>query len=285
MLKKTLRRLFPIADIHSLKVAIFNTQIQQRQLFFNYQNMKSCASLPNFNDTGFRIFSQGDEDGKILYIFSIIGFSNKLCVDMAFASPYSANTTNLLLNWGFSGLLVEGNDLTSSRTFFKLHKDTCVYQPTSVSAWITAENVNDICQNNGFSGEIDFFSLDLDGVDYYIWKSLNIIQPRVVVIEYQDILGPKQALSVPYKADFNRYDIHPDFCGASLSAFVKLGKEKGYRLVGTNHLGYNAFFVKNGIGEEILPEISVSSCFGHPKVKMGIEKRYPHVKDFPWVEV
>ncbi len=204
---------------------------------------------------------------------------------MAFESPYGANTTNLILNWGFIGLLVEGNDLSSTQAFFNSNRDTSVYPPTSVSAWITAENVNDICMNNEFKGEIDFFSLDMDGVDYYIWKSLNVIQPRVVIVEYLDILGPDVALTVPYKSDFNREDIHPDFFGASLSAFVKLGKEKGYRLVGINNLGYNAFFVKNGVGEDVLPEISVKSCFDHPKVNSGITTLYPRVKDFPWVEV
>jgi len=286
MIKKILRKIFPVVDINILKLDIYNTQIQQRQLFFYFQNLKHTKSqLPDFSNTGFRVFSQGDEDGKILFIFSVIGFSNKICVDMAFASPYGANTTNLILNWGFHGLLVEGNDLSAAQTFFNSHKDTCVYPPTTVRSWITVENVNDICRINGFTGEIDLFSLDMDGVDYHIWKSLNVIQPRVVVIEYQDILGPDAELTVPYKPDFNRFDIHPDFFSASLSAFVKLGKEKGYRLVGTNHLGYNAFFVKNGIGEDVLPEISVSSCFSHPKVKSGMEKRYPLVKDLPWIEV
>lgn len=215
----------------------------------------------------------------------MIGFSNKICVDMAFASPFGANTTNLICNWGFTGLLVEGSDFSSTKAFFNANKNTSVFPPTCFNTWITAENVNDICINNGVMGEIDFFSLDMDGVDYYIWKSLNALQPKVVVVEYQDILGPNAALTVPYKPDFNRFDIHPDFCSASLSAFVKLGKEKGYRLVGINLLGYNGFFVKNGIGEDVLPEISVSSCFNHPKVKWGIEKRYPQVKNFPWVEV
>ena len=204
---------------------------------------------------------------------------------MAFSSPFGANTTNLIVNWGFTGLLVEGNDSSSTKAFFNLHKDTYVYSPKSERAWITAENVNDICIENGFKGEIDFFSLDMDGVDYHIWKALNVVQPRVIIVEYQDILGPEATLTVPYKPDFNRYDLHPDFFGASLSAFVKLGKEKGYRLIGTNNLGYNAFFVKNGIGEEVLPEISVNSCFSHPKVKWGIETRLPQVIDFPWEEV
>ena len=86
-------------------------------------------------------------------------------------------------------------------------------------------------------------------------------------------------------AYFNRFVIHEDFFGVSLSAFIKLGKVKGYRLVGINHLVDNAYFVKNGIGEDVLPEISVNSCFYHQKAKMGIETRYPEIKDLPWVEV
>lgn len=283
---KLFRKAFPVNDINSLKLDLYNTQVQQRQLLFFYQGIKnSGGKLPAFSDTGFRVFSQGDEDGKLLYIFSLIGFTNRVCVDMAYASPYGANTTNLICNWNFTGLLVEGKDLSATKYFFNKHKDTAVFPPVSVHAWITSENVNKLCEENGFIGEIDFFSLDMDGVDYWIWKELSAIQPRVVVVEYQDILGAERAITVPYKADFNRLDTHPDFFGASLPAFVKLGKQKGYRLVGTNHLQYNAFFVRNDIAPEILPEVPVESCFTHSKVLRGIKKRYSAVKDLPWVSV
>ena len=77
----------------------------------------------------------------------------------------------------------------------------------------------------------------------------------------------------------------PNFFGASLSAFVKLGKKKGYRLVGCNRYGYNAFFIREGIGEKELPEIPIAECFKHPKVIRGMRERFPAVKDLPWVEV
>ncbi|MCJ7636553.1 MAG: hypothetical protein MUO21_03605, partial [Nitrososphaeraceae archaeon] len=73
---------------------------------------KRKLPLPNFQDTGFRVYSQNDEDGLLLYIFSLIGFTNKICLDIAFASPYGANTTNLICNWGFTGLLIEGSDIS-----------------------------------------------------------------------------------------------------------------------------------------------------------------------------
>ena len=66
---------------------------------------------------------------------------------------------------------------------------------------------------------------------------------------------------------------------------MKLGRRKGYRLVGVNRLGYNAFFVKEGLGETLLPEIDAKACFSHPKVVWGMRERFPTVKDLPWVEV
>jgi len=76
----------------------------------------------------------------------------------------------------------------------------------------------------------------------------------------------------------------PNFV-ASLSAFVKLSRRKGYRLVGVNRYGYNAFFVRNGLHLDLLPEIDVRDCFGHSKVVLGIRERFPTVKDLPWAKV
>lgn len=106
-----------------LKLDLYNNQIAQRQLFFSYRSLKNQAiHMPEFHDTGFRVYSQSDEDGLLLYIFSLIGFTNKICVDMAFGSPYGANTTNLISNWGFQGLLIVNSNYPTK--FFETHKDT-----------------------------------------------------------------------------------------------------------------------------------------------------------------
>jgi hypothetical protein len=112
----------------------------------------------------------------------------------------------------------------------------------------------------------------------------------VVVVEYQDILGSERAWTVPYSDDFSARDDPrtkgmTDFFGASLPALVKLGRSKGYRLVGVNRYGYNAFFVKNGVGDAAIPEIEARACFDHPKVRWGMRERFPAVKDLPWVQV
>lgn len=268
----------------------FNNQVNQRQLFHHYRLLlENKLPLPSFSDTGFRVFSQNDEDGILLYIFSLIGFTNKILLDIAFANPIGSNSTNLLCNWGFYGLLIEGNpqDISESRNFFSTHPDTSVYPPKIEHAWVTAENINPIVWNSNIPEEIDLFSLDVDGIDYWLWKSLTVVQPRVVLVETAAFLGRENSITVPYQPDFDRHNIHEDFYGASIPAFIKLGKEKGYRLVACNKYGFNLFFVRNDIGNTILPEITVDDCYGfEPQdLKQRRARRFESVKHLPWQHV
>ena len=84
---------------------------------------------------------------------------------------------------------------------------------------------------------------------------------------------------MPYILDFQAEYVGgaPDYAGASHAAFAGLATEKGYRLVGCERLGFNAFFVKRGVGEDVLPEVTVASCFTHPRVADGMRRRWPRV--------
>ncbi len=135
------------------------------------------------------------------------------------------------------------------------------------------DNVNGLITGYGFADEVDLFSLDLDGIDYWIWDALDCVQPRVVVTEYNWTWGPNEARTVPYAANFSLPPLegrsHADniYFGASLSALVKLGRSKGYRLVGCNRWGFNTLFVRNGEGEQWFPEVSPDFCFDTPVVR------------------
>lgn len=267
--------------------------ISQLQLKFMYEDLcRSGKPLPKLGETGFKVFSQADEDGILLYIFSIIGTESKKVVEICAGNGIECNAANLIINHGWLGLLVDGNGelVVQGRNFYETNRQTYIYPPTFVHAWVTQDNINTIIRENGFAGEIDLLSIDMDGMDYWIWQVLDAVQPRVVVLEYQDIIGPEKALTVSYKDDFNvdEYSINrdaPNFCGASLPAFIKLARKKGYRLVGCNRYGYNAFFISNSIGEKEIPEIQAKECFKHPRVLRDMKERFPLVKDFPWVEV
>lgn len=263
----------------------------QLQLALEYAKERAPLQRP-LADFGFSCHSQTDEDGILLYLFSVLGMTDRRCVEICAGDGIECNTANLLLNHGWYGLLVDGDAgrVQRGQRFYGSSRRTYVFPPRFVQAWVTRDNVDELLRSNGFSGDVDLLSLDLDGVDYWIWKATTAISPRVVVLEYQDILGPERSWTVPYSDSFSASDhgltgSMPNFAGASLRAFVNLGREKGYRLVGVNRLGFNAFFVRNDIGVDILPEVPVEAGFLHPKNLEGIRERFPLVENMPWVEV
>ena len=156
-----------------------------------------------------------------------------------------------------------------------------------MKAWITAEHVNELIASNGFTGEVDLLSLDIDGMDYWVWKAIEVISPRVVIAEIQAIWGSETSVTVPYRPDFKAEYVHGYgiYSGASLPAFVKLGKLKGYRLVGCQRYGFNVVFLRNDVGQDILPEIPADQCFFHPFAKMAYDKLRPLVAGREWQEV
>jgi hypothetical protein len=252
----------------------------------------SGASLPSVKEVGFKAYSQTDEDGILLFIFSILGATRRTCVEICAGNGIECNTANLIINHGWTGLLLDGNPevVRQGKEFYQANPATYADPPTFLCGWVKRDSINRLLTENDFTGEIDLLSLDLDGVDYWIWQAIEVINPRVVVLEYQDIIGPEKSLTVPYADDFDAYKYPtthgaPNYSGASLPAFVKLGRRKGYRLVGCNRSGYNAFFVRKDLGQNQLPEILAAECFTKRKVIQGMKERWPLVKDLPWVEV
>lgn len=245
-----------------------------------------------FDEIGFNAFSSTHEDGCLLYIYSLIGMNTRKCLDIGCGRYQGSNVANLIVNHGFTGLLIDGSSLNIelTREFYSKHPETRLFQPALLNTFITAENINGIVADHNLKGEIDLLSIDIDGTDYWIWNALEAVDPRVVVVEYQDLLGPDRAWTVPYKPDFNMQSFPVNqsgfnYCGASLNAFNKLAKSRGYRLVGCSKGGWNAFFVKNGLADEFLPEVTTASCFRYDWNQKSITERFPLVKDMEWVEV
>jgi hypothetical protein len=257
-------------------------------VLYKQQFHSKCSPL-SFKDVGFRVNSQHEEDGIILYIFSLIGTTNKRCVEICAGDGIECNTANLIINHGWIGLLCDGNEINieKAKKFYSTCPDTKYWPPTIIKEWITKSNVNRIIQENGVNGEVDLLSLDIDGIDYWVWEEISSISPRVVVLEFNHLWGSDASVTVPYEddfvAEFTQYG--SDYAGASLKAFVKLNKKKNYRLVGTNAIATNAFFIRNDILCDWLPEIDISSCFEHPRAQFGMKHRLPGVKSKKWEEV
>jgi len=261
-------------------------QAVQHLLRLHYQDIiRRGGPLPAFDDVEFRFYSQNGEDGIIQLLLAAIGTVTKRCVEICCGDGIECNTANLIVNHGWTGLLVDGGEdlLTKGRQFYEWGTDAWYAPPTLRRAWVTAENVNELVKEAGFEGDIDLLSLDLDGVDYWIWKALDAVHPRLVMVEYNNAWGPDDAVTVPYDPDFV-WEKGSLYCSASLAAMCRLGAEKGYRLVGVERYGFNAFFVRQELAVDTLPTVPPEACFSHPATQRQ-RSRLAEVADRPWVRV
>ncbi len=278
------------ADFQDLRTRSVDSQVTQLLLRELYRRQFQEGALPlPFHEVEFRCHSQNGEDGILLYLFAAIGTTNRRAVEICAGDGQQCNTANLILNHGWSALLFEGDPslAESARAFYRKHPATFSFPPKVIETWIVRDTINQTIRDAGFTGEIDLLSLDLDGVDYWIWEAIEVIRPRVVVAEIQAIWGAERAVTVPYRDDFQSplMDGFGIYSGASLPAFVKLAKRKGYRLVGTQALGFNAFFVRDDIAQDRFPAVTAEAALDVPFVAWARETYLPRVRDREWVEV
>ena len=134
-------------------------------------------------------------------------------------------------------------------------------------SWLKAETINQVIGSHGFSGVIDLFSLDVDGMDYWLLESLTVVEPRVIVVEYNGIFDADTAVTAAYEPEYLYQEVARQR-GASLAAFGQvLCKKKGYQLVGCNRNCLNAFYVKENLAKNVFPAVRVEDCL--------LSSRYP----------
>jgi hypothetical protein len=211
---------------------------------------------------GFKVYSQGDEDGIIEEILRRLGIDKGVFCEIGVEDGLECNTL-FLLHKGWTGAWVEGNkeQLGPIKEKFK----SILGKRLTVSfRLITAENVNAvIAEAIPNKDEIDFLSIDIDGNDIYLLAKLDF-KPKLICIEYNAKFRAKISKAQVY--DPNRLWSGSDYFGASLKAIADVGTSKGYRLVGTNLTGSNAFLVRNDLaGTSFTDDCSPEYLYNPPR--------------------
>jgi hypothetical protein len=211
-----------------------------------------------------KVTSENGEDGILLHILSHVGVTDRRVVELGVGDITKCNSTNLALAFGWSGLLLDGSDmLVEAAERFYAGRLPGGGSVRAVRSWLTPENIDSVLAQNGFEGEIDLLSVDIDGNDYWIWKAIKVIDARVVVVEYNASFGSEEVLIARYDERFNRFDLDPRgwYHGASLAALENLGRAKGYVLVGCDSSGHNAFFVRRDLASDHFEALSAKDAY------------------------
>ncbi|MCW1309085.1 MAG: hypothetical protein QXZ25_04515 [Candidatus Bathyarchaeia archaeon] len=129
-------------------------KVQQVALYNYYRQVLEQGKRIGLSDVGFRVFSQFEEDGILLYIFAAIGMGNRTFIDIGSGDGINSNCANLAINWGWYGLFIDGNlsNIERGKAYYAKHPDTALYPPKFVHAFVTRENINELIEHAGFKG-------------------------------------------------------------------------------------------------------------------------------------
>ena len=208
--------------------------------FLNSHIVPSQLGIPVLELLQSRTYSQNGEERLILEVLNKLQITKGYFVDIGGGNGIFASNTRLLAEKGWSGLNIEGDE----KKFKKLSNNTKQFSSVKNKlAFVSCEKgntLNDILEEFNIPKDFDVFSLDIDGIDYWVWKGTTY-KPKLVVVEFNQAYEPKESKSVAYNPEF-KYD-GSDYYSASALAMTKLGKSKGYSLIA--HLNCNLFFLKN----------------------------------------
>jgi hypothetical protein len=246
-----------IAEKHML----FKDTIQKSMPFFKFWLMGESLQLSgrmaswqvrarnpiaNLQEVEFRVSSQWGQDGIIDWLIerAAIPSTAQTFVELGVENYRQSNTRFLLQNRNWRGLIVDGDPALVAAV--KSDGLAWRYDLTARATFITRENINDLISGAGFGGEIGLLSIDIDGNDYWVWEALHTVRPIICICEYNAVFGDVHPICIPYDQYFSRTKKHPSnlYFGASIAALRSLASKKGYRFVGTNSAGNDAFFVR-----------------------------------------
>jgi hypothetical protein len=233
LIKKKILK-FYLRDIDELKFQIGNSYFS----LLNYE----ITQKARIDDFSYKVFSQNGEDGIIDFLLSTLKISSPKFVEIGVEDYTECNTRYIFQRHNACGLIIDGTKnllkkVQNNPYYFK--KDLRVH-----NEYISSENIFDILTKQNFISDVDLFSIDIDGIDYWILDSLPVNYFKIVVVEYNPLFSDKE-ITVPNIKNFDRRKYHfSNLCyGMSLKAAINLLVKKDMIFIGSNDLKNNAFFI------------------------------------------
>jgi len=241
---------------------------------FLAQQVASKQHVSSLHDVEFRVYSQWGDDGIIQWIISRLPSAPKRFVEFGVEDYSESNTRFLMINNNWTGLVMDG----SPENINRLHRKKWFWRHglTALPHFVTRENVDSLIADWAANQEIGLLHIDVDGNDYWLWEAIICTSPSICIMEYNALFGSERAITIPYKADFRRFDAHysGQYFGASLAALTMLARAKGYALVGTNSAGNNAYYVRGDLLTDVLHEIELKDAFTTPTFRESRDRRH-----------
>ncbi len=189
-------------------------------------------------------FSQNGEDGILDVLRKNLVRNNRYFIEIGSADGIDNNSAWLAIAEKYRGLMIEGSPKLVARAKRMIAHYSLGLECLNI--FVDTDSASEIFSASQFS-DPDVFSLDIDGIDYYVARSLFAkgFRPKIFVVEYNSVFGPTSPRTVKYTRNFVYTNAHSSelYYGVSIAAWRKLFEEHGYKFVTVDRNGVNAFFV------------------------------------------
>lgn len=183
-------------------------------------------------------FSQNGDDGIIERIFAVISDGPGLCCEFgAWDGVHFSNTRALVLR-GWRGVMIEADPSRFEelqKTYADNDRVVCIRSRVDDAR----NRLESLLEKAGMSDRLDFLSIDIDGLDFYAFRSLRA-SPLCVAVEVNAGHPPDVETLVARQVAARNV-------GQPLGAFVQVAEDRGYRLIAYNG---NAYFLHEDAGGE-----------------------------------
>ena len=193
-------------------------------------------------------FSQSGEDGIIREILKRISSQSHLnswcCEFGAWDGLHFSNTARLIKEDSYRAVLIEGDPARIKDLEFNFPQTEVI----KVSSFVTTTgktSLTNILEQSEIPLDFDFLSIDIDGMDYWILKSLVNFRPKLICIEFNP--------SIPNVVSFIQADDQNIKHGSSAKAIESLGRDMGYSVVAATER--NLFLVRNDFVNTVSPTL------------------------------
>ena len=216
---------------------------------------KNYKNISNLNEVDFKVFSQNGEDGIIDYLLFSLQIEKPKFIEIGVGDYYESNTRFLFERSSGDGLIIDIIDNFQKR----VEKNIRLWKGNLkiLNRKIDSGNILSTLKEFNFFDNIDLFSIDVDGIDYWILEKMPKKFCKLIVAEYNPYFGSNLEISVPNDKNFDRSKYHhSNLCfGASLKSIINLLDRKGFVFLGTNLFKNNAFFVNSDFKDNLFLEI------------------------------
>lgn len=281
--------------LNRIKNIIYDNRDRQRVLIkLNKGIAGSQSRVLNINDPKsweFSGFSQNGEDGIIDILRKNLTEQNNYFIEIGSADGIDNNTAWLLFSESYNGIMIDGDSKLTQRARRIISSYSIGLQIHNI--FVNLESVSRI-KNISKTLNPDVFSLDIDGIDYFIAKKLFEIgfRPKIFVVEYNSVFGPNKSLTIEPLENFNYLKLHKSglYYGTSIKAWKKLFFKYNYRFISVDSKGVNAFFANPDYFQPIFlnkikPYDFVENELQLTKFKVSNEEQFQIIQNMKFTKI